>query len=109
LGQRIPHDAYTAILQRVKMHISDRNTFGVDLNPIAVELAEVSLWLNAIHGGTQVPWFGYQLFNGNSLIGARRQVFDISLLKKRNRGDSWYDHEPRRLDPLTMTRDGERK
>ena len=24
--------------------------FGVDLNPVAVELAEVSLWLNAIYG-----------------------------------------------------------
>ena len=103
LGQRIPHDQYTAILQRVKMYIADRNTFGVDLNSVAVELAEISLWLNAIHGGTQVPWFGYQLFNGNSLIGARRQVVDISLLTKRNRGDSWYDHEPQRLEPMDMT------
>jgi len=102
LGERIPHEDYTAALQRVKMYIADCNTFGVDLNPVAVELAEISLWLNAIHGGKQVPWFGYQLFNGNSLIGARRQVYDISLLKKRNKGDSWFDHEPRRLDPITL-------
>ena len=54
------------------MYLADRNAFGVDLNPVAVELAEVSLWLNAIYGedeaedGTprqaRVPWFGYQLF-----------------------------------------------
>ncbi len=105
LGRRIPHEEYAANLQRVKMHIADRNTFGVDLNPVAVELAEVSLWLNAIHGGTQVPWFGYQLFNGNSLIGARRQVYDASLLKRRAKGDAWYNHEPVRLDPRTIADD----
>jgi len=109
LGERVPHDQYSAILQRVKMYIADRNTFGVDLNPVAVELAEISLWLNAIHGGKQVPWFGYQLFNGNSLVGARRQVYDISLLKKRAKGDAWYNHEPLRLDPFTMATDSDRK
>src|SRR5690606_7361973 len=70
LGQRIPHEDYQQELQRVKMHIADHNVYGVDLNPIAVELAEVSLWLNALSGGHNVPWFGYQLFPGNSLIGA---------------------------------------
>ncbi len=102
LQQRIPHDQYATALQRVKMYIADRNTFGVDLNPVAVELAEVSLWLNAIHGGTQVPWFRFQLFCGNSLIGARRQVYDAALLKKRAKGDAWYNHAPRRLDPTTL-------
>ena len=57
------------------MHIADHNVYGVDLNPIAVELAEVSLWLNALGESSAVPWFGYQLFSGNSLIGARRQVY----------------------------------
>ncbi|MDX5329529.1 MAG: hypothetical protein LPK06_12190 [Marinobacter sp.] len=75
LGQRIPHEDYQRELQRVKMHIADHNVYGVDLNPIAVELAEVSLWLNALSGGHNVPWFGYQLFTGNSLIGARREVY----------------------------------
>ena len=60
-------------LQKVKMYIADRNVYGIDLNPVAVELAEVSLWLNTIYEGGYVPWFGTQLVNGNSLIGARRQ------------------------------------
>jgi type II restriction/modification system DNA methylase subunit YeeA len=80
LGKRIPHDQYPQELQKVRMVLADRNVFGVDLNPVAVELAEVSLWLNAIYGDAdsqgrplpaRVPWFGYQLFAGNSLIGAR--------------------------------------
>jgi hypothetical protein len=60
--------------------------FGVDLNPVAVELAEVSLWLNAIFKGSHVPWFGMQLRTGNSLVGARRDVFSAAQLTP-GRGD----------------------
>lgn len=80
LGQSIPHDDYSAEKQRVKMYIADTNVFGVDLNPVAVELAEVSLWLNAIFKGGHVPWFGLQLVAGNSLVGARRDVFSTAQL-----------------------------
>lgn len=102
LGQRIPHEDYQHELQRVKMHIADHNVFGVDLNPIAVELAEVSLWLNALSGGHNVPWFGYQLFTGNSLIGARREVYRASTLKKQAKEGLWYNHAPRRLNPFSL-------
>ncbi len=102
LGQRIPHEDYQHELQRVKMHIADHNVFGVDLNPIAVELAEVSLWLNALSGGHNVPWFGYQLFTGNSLIGARREVYPASTLKKQAKDGLWYNHAPRRLNPFSL-------
>ena len=80
LGQLIPHDDYTREKQRVKMYLADNNVFGVDLNPIAVQLAEVSLWLNAIFEGAHVPWFGMQLVNGNSLVGCRREVFSSAQL-----------------------------
>ncbi len=82
-GEIIRHDDYPMELQKVKMYIADRNVHGVDLNPVAVELAEVSLWLNTIHEGAFVPWFGMQLVCGNSLVGARRQVFHESLLSAR--------------------------
>ncbi len=80
LGQLIPHDDYAREKQRVKMYLADNNVFGVDLNPIAVQLAEVSLWLNAIFEGAHVPWFGMQLVNGNSLVGCRREVFSTAQL-----------------------------
>jgi len=51
IGQIISHDDYPKELQKVKMYIADNNVYGVDLNPVAVELAEVSLWLNTIYEG----------------------------------------------------------
>lgn len=97
-GRRIPQDNYPRELQRVKMHIADNNVYGVDLNPVAVELAEVSLWLNAISGDAFVPWFGYQLHHGNSLIGARRQVFNKSELSyKKQKDPSWLNNVPSEL------------
>lgn len=105
LKTRIPHDQYPQELQKVRMYLADRNVFGVDLNPVAVELAEVSLWLNAIYGEqdeatgqplpARVPWFGYQLFAGNSLIGARHQVFNAAALKKGAK-PAWHEEPPRR-------------
>ncbi|WP_323952695.1 class I SAM-dependent DNA methyltransferase [Aeromonas hydrophila] len=97
-GRRIPQDSYPRELQRVKMFIADNNVYGVDLNPVAVELAEVSLWLNAISGDAFVPWFGYQLHHGNSLIGARRQVFSKSELNyKKQKDPSWLNSVPSEL------------
>ena len=97
-GRRIPQDSYPRELQRVKMFIADNNVYGVDLNPVAVELAEVSLWLNAISGDAFVPWFGYQLHHGNSLIGARRQVFSKSELSyKKQKDPSWLNSVPGEL------------
>ncbi len=102
LGDRIPHDEYAGELQKVRHYIADRNVYGVDLNPVALELAEVSLWLNCIHQDGHVPWFGYQLLCGNSLVGARRQVFPSARLRRQKRkADLWFNEPPERVEPLT--------
>ena len=98
-GERIPHERYPDELQRTKRFIADRNVYGVDLNPVAVELAEVSLWLNAIHRDGHVPWFGYQLACGDSLVGARRQVYPDARLRGQNRADLWFNQAPVRVPP----------
>ena len=97
-GKRIPHDRYGEELQKAKHFIADRNVFGIDLNPVAVELAEVSLWLNCIVRDGHVPWFGYQLQAGNSLVGARRRTHSVEWLKKGVRKeDRWHEREPERV------------
>ena len=100
-GEKIAHDAYTKELQQVKMHIADNNVYGVDLNPTAVELAEISLWLNALSGAF-VPWFGFQLENGNSLIGARREVYETAQLTAKKTALLWYEDAPKRLSPKSL-------
>jgi hypothetical protein len=112
---RIPNESYKQELQKVRMYIADRNVFGVDLNPVAVELAEVSIWLNAIYGEkdeqkrplpAHVPWFGYQLFAGNSLIGGRHQVYAAGALK-RGAKPAWHEEAPRDVSHVAPRRPDE--
>ena len=100
LGTSIPHDQRGQELQKVKMLIADRNVYGIDLNPTAVELAEVSLWLNTIYQGGYVPWFRTQIVNGNSLIGARRQCYTVAQAQAKGPG-AWYNAAPERVAPGT--------
>lgn len=97
-GVSIPHEQRQQELQKVKMLIADRNVYGIDLNPTAVELAEVSLWLNTIYQGGYVPWFRTQIVNGNSLIGARRQCYTLSQAQAEGAG-AWYNSAPERVAP----------
>ncbi|MGW2374173.1 Eco57I restriction-modification methylase domain-containing protein [Kitasatospora sp. NPDC001683] len=83
VDRQLPPDRYEAELQKVKAYLALHNCYGVDLNQTAVELAEVSLWLNAMHRGLKAPWFGLHLRRGNSLIGARRAVYAAEALKKK--------------------------
>jgi type I restriction-modification system DNA methylase subunit len=99
LGILIPYEDRFNEVQKVKMFIADRNVFGVDLNSTAVELAEVSLWLNTICEGGHIPWFGTQIVNGNSLIGARKQVYRIEQLETNNPSLRWYTKAPDRIAP----------
>lgn len=75
LGRRIDTERRQIELQKTKAYVALHNAYGVDLNATAVELAEVSLWLNTMHPGMRAPWFGLHLRRGNSLIGAGRKVY----------------------------------
>ena len=94
IGRQIPQNEYFYERQRVRSYIADRNCFGIDLNPIAIELGEVSLWLNGLHKSEFSPWFGDQLIAGNSLIGARRASYPVSQLKARRKNDLWFNQKP---------------
>ncbi|WP_205346994.1 Eco57I restriction-modification methylase domain-containing protein [Pseudonocardia broussonetiae] len=82
LGDRIDPEDVSAQKQRVKAYIALHNCYGVDLNSTAVELAEITLWLDAMHPGLRAPWFGLHLRRGNSLIGARRETWTPADIAK---------------------------
>ena len=59
--------------ERVREALGDvvgRCIYGVDLNPLAVELAKVSLWLETLEPGRPLAFLDAQIKVGNSLIGA---------------------------------------
>ncbi|MFE7384536.1 class I SAM-dependent DNA methyltransferase [Streptomyces zhihengii] len=101
LGRSIDTEQYAFELQKVKAYIALHNSYGVDLNETAVELAEVSLWLNTMHPGMEAPWFGLHLRRGNSLIGGRREVYGPERLKK----GGWLGTTPERY-PLADAQAG---
>jgi hypothetical protein len=57
----------TALLTRLVMK---RCIYGVDLNPLAVELAKLSLWLHSFTVGAPLSFLDHHLRWGNSLIGS---------------------------------------
>lgn len=95
LGQTIGPEAYPLERQKVKAYITSRNVYGVDLNPLAAELGKISLWLNTLHPGARAPYLDARIAVGNSLIGARREVFPTeSLLKKTKSESRWTSLVP---------------
>ena len=54
-----------------KRRVVERCLFGVDFNPLAVELAKLSLWLHTVQKGRALSFLDHHLRCGNSLIGAR--------------------------------------
>ncbi|HEX8681544.1 MAG TPA: N-6 DNA methylase [Ardenticatenaceae bacterium] len=51
--------------------------YGVDLNPLAIELAKLSLWLNTVARDKPLSFLDHHLRAGNSLVGAR--VADLGI------------------------------
>ena len=72
---RIQPDKYRDELQRVKAFIATHNVYGVDLNPTAIELGKLSLWLNVIHKDMETPFFANRICVGNAVIGAWLKVY----------------------------------
>ncbi|MEV4322376.1 class I SAM-dependent DNA methyltransferase [Microbispora rosea] len=93
LGVSIDPERHEEELQKVKAYVALHNSYGVDLNDTAIELAEVSVWLNVMHPGLQAPWFGLHLRRGNSLIGAGRRVYGAASLTK----GTWLKEAPEDL------------
>jgi hypothetical protein len=88
---------YAAEKRKVAASIALHNAYGVDLNPLAGELARLSLWLGSLREDAPAPWFGARLATGNSLVGARLQWYAGPLLRhkpKKSGPDSWQDAAP---------------
>lgn len=93
LGGKVDPEDRPRELQKVKAYIALHQVYGVDLNATAVELAEISLWLDTMVEGLAAPWFGLHLKRGNSLIGARRAVYSRNQFERK----TWLTNVPREV------------
>lgn len=55
--------------QLLRRQIARRCIFGVDLNPMAVDLARLSLWIHTFVPGLPLSFLDHGLVRGNSLVG----------------------------------------
>lgn len=83
-----------------------RCIYGVDLNPMAVELCKVSLWMEAVEPGLPLTFLNSHIQHGNALLGTTQELMArgipddawepiegderrvASLLRKRNKAES---------------------
>lgn len=56
-------------VELLKRVVLKRSIYGVDLNPMAVELAKLALWLDAFVPGLPLSFLDHNLKRGNSLVG----------------------------------------
>jgi predicted RNA methylase len=64
--------------RRALRDVISRCVYGVDLNPMAVELTKMALWLEGYEPGKPLSFLDRHLLCGNSLLG----VFDLTVLDK---------------------------
>ena len=57
-------------VRKARRDVLQHCIYGVDLNPMAVELAKVSLWINSCVGDMTLNFLDHHIKCGNSLIGA---------------------------------------
>ena len=55
--------------QLLRRQIARRCIYGVDLNPLAVELARLAVWIHTFVPGLPLSVLDHNLVNGNSLVG----------------------------------------
>ena len=79
-----------ALLRR---HIVERCIYGVDLDPLAVELCRLALWIETLDRSLPFSFLDHKIKNGNALIGAwfdQFQHYPVMAWKNRDGGDDKY-------------------
>jgi hypothetical protein len=91
----VPEDA-----QILKRALLKRCIFGVDLNPFAVELARLSLWMDSFIFGTPLSFIEHHVQHGNALMGASVQDFIKFNIEEAKQDDMFVENLGARFDDL---------
>ncbi len=66
-------------VRQAKRAVLARCIYAVDLNPMAVELCKVSLWINASVQDRPLSFLDHHIKQGNSLIGATPELLEDGI------------------------------
>ena len=91
----VPEDA-----QILKRALLKRCIFGVDLNPFAVELARLSLWMDSFIFGTPLSFIEHHVQHGNALMGASVKDFINYNAVEAGQNDLFVESLSARFDDL---------
>jgi hypothetical protein len=86
--------------------IAQRCLFGVDLNPMAVQLARLSLWLATLAADCPLTFLDHHLAAGDSLVGA--SPLDVFRCPSRRGAHPARDRHPGLFDANELRADLER-
>lgn len=112
-------------VRRALREVVTRCIYGVDINPMAIELAKVSLWLEAMEPGKPLGFLDAHLKVGNSLLGTTPKLLAgglpddafkpiegddkkwVTALKKRNKAErEAYENRHRGVQGELFTETG---
>jgi hypothetical protein len=60
--------------------VVSRCIFGVDINPMAVELCQVALWMEAMEPGKPLTFLRHHIQCGNALMGATQELLEAGIV-----------------------------
>lgn len=93
-------DSSPSDAQIIKRLLLKRCIYGVDLNPFAVELARLSLWMDSFVFGTPLSFIEHHVRHGNALLGASVADFIAYNRDERGQGDLFVQDLNARFDEL---------
>lgn len=67
------------VIRRARRDVLAHCIHGVDLNPMAVELCKVSLWINAAVDDAPLNFLDHHIKCGNSLVGASAALLEAGI------------------------------
>ena len=90
------HEGFEEALRaQLKRHIVERCLYGVDLDPLAVELGRMALWVETMDRDLPFGFLDHKLKVGNSLVGAWFNTYRDypALAWEREGGDKDYQKD----------------
>jgi hypothetical protein len=73
---------------RLARHVVERCLYGVDINPMAVELARLALWVETLDRDLPFEYLDHKLKVGNSLVGCWLHLVDDYPIRALDREDA---------------------